>query len=541
MSNSELWLIVTIALPALMALACFSRRVREQILHLLPLAALPGLIAAFRSRGDAVPLGPSDLGLTLALDDVGAVLLGGASLLWSVAALYAGAAMKHEAGAHRFAVWWLLTLAGSSGTFLAADVVSFYLTFSLASLAAYGLVIQKNSRKAHRAGIVYMILALAGEAFLLLAFVMLAGPAQVGNPLIRDAVALLPGSPYEGAIIALLILGFGLKMGLVPLHIWMPLAHPVAPFTASAALSGVIVKAGVIGLIRFLPVQSAVAEWGTTLLAIGLLTALYGVAIGLTQQKLKTILAYSTVSQMGVIAAILGGGLAQGNVSVSALAAFYALHHMLVKGALFLGLGIYTGMSPANRQFLFWPMAILALSLAGLPFTSGAAAKFATKDVFATAGVAWLATVSTVGSGLLMIHFLLLLRRETSAGTSPALPIHVQAAWAVMVLSTLLVPAAILPLMTNYTLSDVLSWNGLLAAAWPVALAALLAMMLRHAPLPRIPEGDIIVVFQKSVPAFLSIGRVIEWSDDRLKSWPMACFVLLGIAVALGSATLWPL
>jgi formate hydrogenlyase subunit 3/multisubunit Na+/H+ antiporter MnhD subunit len=370
---------------------------------------------------------------------------------------------------------------------------------------------------------------------------MLASPAHVGNPIIRDAVALLPGIPYEGSVIALLILGFGLKMGLVPLHVWMPLAHPVAPFPASAVLSGIIVKAGLIGLIRFLPFQSAVSEWGTTLLVIGLFTALYGVAIGLTQQKLKTILAYSTVSQMGVIAAILGCGLAQGNESVSGLAAFYALHHMLVKGSLFLGLGIYTGLSPENRNVLFWPMAILALSLAGLPLTSGAAAKFATKDVFATASVAWLATLATVGSGLLMMHFLLLLRRATPAKASPAIPVPVQAALAVMALSTLFIPAAILPLMSTYKLSDVMSWNGLIAASWPLALAALLAVMLRHAPQPRIPEGDVIVLFQKSVSSFRSIARAIEWSDERLKSWPMACLVLLGIAIALGLAALWPL
>jgi hypothetical protein len=86
-----------------------------------------------------------------------------------------------------------------------------------------------------------------------------------------------------------------------------------------------------------------------------------------------------------------------------------------------------------------------------------------------------------------------------------------------------------------------MSWNGLIAASWPLALAALLAVMLRHAPQPRIPEGDVIVLFQKSVSSFRSIARAIEWSDERLKSWPMACLVLLGIAIALGLAALWPL
>jgi formate hydrogenlyase subunit 3/multisubunit Na+/H+ antiporter MnhD subunit len=93
MINSATWLIATIALPALMALACLSVRARARILDLLSLASIPGLIAAFISRGDTVSIGPSQSGLTLALDEVGAVLLGGASLLWSIAALYASAAM----------------------------------------------------------------------------------------------------------------------------------------------------------------------------------------------------------------------------------------------------------------------------------------------------------------------------------------------------------------------------------------------------------------------------------------------------------------
>ena len=109
-----------------------------------------------------------------------------------------------------------------------------------------------------------------------------------------------------------LILGFGLKMGLVPLHVWMPLAHPVAPIPASAVLSGIIVKAGVIGLIRFLPLEVPSPDWGMALVGLGLLTAFYGVLVGLTQPHAKTILAYSTVSQMGVVAAVLGAGMTTG-------------------------------------------------------------------------------------------------------------------------------------------------------------------------------------------------------------------------------------
>ena len=111
-------------------------------------------------------------------------------------------------------------------------------------------------------GRVYVSLAVLGEAFLLMGFVLLAAATPGGSLLIRDAVAALPASPWRESTLLLLILGFGLKIGLVPLHVWMPLAYPAAPIPAAAVLSGAAVKAGVIGLIRFLPLDAALPDWG---------------------------------------------------------------------------------------------------------------------------------------------------------------------------------------------------------------------------------------------------------------------------------------
>ena len=181
-----------------------------------------------------------------------------------------------EPGGGRFAVWWLLTLTGSLGVFIAGDLASFYLAFALVSLAAWGLVVHDGTPRARRAGVVYLVLAVLGEICLLMAFVLLAAADPGRSLAIRDVVAALPASPWRGLTLALLIAGFGLKMGLVPLHVWLPLAHPAAPMPASAVLSGVIVKAGVIGLIRFLPVEAALPDWGGVLAALGLLTAYLG-------------------------------------------------------------------------------------------------------------------------------------------------------------------------------------------------------------------------------------------------------------------------
>ena len=262
-------LALTLALPLAMLAACMARGPRERMPALLALAPLPAFAAALREfHGTTLVLPKALLGLTFVLDRYGAALLGASALLWIAAGVYAGAAMRGKPGAGRFAVWWLMTLTGSLGVFIAADLVSFYLFFSLVSLAAYGLVVFDGSAAAKRAGAVYVSFAVLGEAFLLIGFVLLAAASPNGSLLIGDAVAALPTSPWREFVMLFLVLGFGLKIGLVPLHMWMPLAYTAAPIPAAAVLSGAAVKAGII-FIRFLPFETASPGWGGALAAAG--------------------------------------------------------------------------------------------------------------------------------------------------------------------------------------------------------------------------------------------------------------------------------
>ena len=175
------------------------------------------------------------------------------------------------------------------------------------------------------------------------------------------------------------------------------MTYSAAPIPAAAVLSGAAVKAGVIGLIRFLPFETALPGWGEALAAAGLLSAFYGVAIGITQANPKTVLAYSSVSQMGLLAAVLGMGLATGDTSVSIAAAFYALHHMLVKGGLFLAVGVAALTKTRGLWPVLLPAAVLALGLGGLPLTGGALAKLAVKAPLGEGLVGLLATLSAIG------------------------------------------------------------------------------------------------------------------------------------------------
>ena len=256
-------LVAALATPLLLVAACAFRPVRARVLDLLPLAPVPGLAAALLAAGaPSISWTLPRLRLTLALDLPGAVLLGTAALLWIGAGVYAAAHQRGQPHSTRFAEFWLLALAGSLGVFFAADLVSFYVLFALASLAPYGLIAHDGTPRARRAALIYVNFAVLGEALLLAGFVLLAAAIPGESLLIGDAVAALPGSATRTVTLICLIAGFGLKAGLVPLHVWLPLAYSAAPIPAAAVISGAISKAGIIGLIRFLPVMAGLPALG---------------------------------------------------------------------------------------------------------------------------------------------------------------------------------------------------------------------------------------------------------------------------------------
>ena len=507
---------------------------------LLALAPAPALAAALLAPPGAILVLPEPpFRMTLALDVPGAMLLGVAALLWIVAGAYASTYLRDDPNAGRFAEWWLFTLTGNLGVFIAADLVSFYLTFSVVSLAAYGLIVHDGTPGSQRAGIIYVALAVLGEAFLLMAFVFMAQATPNGSLLIRDAVAALPVSPWRDTALTLLILGFGLKIGLVPAHVWMPLAYTAAPIPAAAVLSGAAVKAGVIGFIRFLPLGTAMPGWGKALAAAGMFSAFYGVLVGITQKNPKTVLAYSSVSQMGLLAAALGMGLAAGDTGAALGASFSAAHHVLVKGGLFLAIGVAATAGPRLWPVLI-PAAVLALGLGGLPLTGGMLAKLAMKAQLGEGVVGILATFSAVGSTLLMLHFLRRLIQTSPREAEAPAPAGLIWPWLIMAFAAVAVPWALYRVTESGTLLEALAPATLWAALWPVLIGGVLAVGLwrwgHHAP--RVPEGDVVVVGETAIRAIVPWGEAIERADRWLRRWPVASLSLLTLVIILGAAML---
>ena len=538
MSLTDLLLCATVGLPLAMLLACLWRPVRERLLPWLIIAALPGLITSwFASRGELLMLGNERLPLALEIDRAGGVLLGVASLLWMAGGWYAATYLSGKPGRGNFVVCWLMTLAGCLGVFVAADMVGFYALLALLSVGTTGLVLYEGTPRAYRAGAIYIGMALLAESLVLVGMVLVVISAPGNSLLIAAAPAAIDASPWRDAIFVLLIAGFGIKAGLVPLHFWIPLAHGAAPVPASALLSGAVVKASVIGLIRFMPIETAPWAVGATVAMIGLLGALYAVLIGITQSHPKTVLAYSSVSQMGVIMAIIGMGMAAGDGSARMIATFYAANHVLAKGALFLAVGVIGATGARYLRPMLLPAAVIAVGLGGLPLTGGALTKEVAKSLMGDGPAGVLATLSAIGTTVLMLHFIFCLRATAAREEDARAPSGLVVPWLAMAAASIVIPWALYLTAGGYSLPDALAPYALWSALWPIAVGTLLAVgrarWKRH--LPQIPEGDVVVALVPAMRAATTASASLGRLDASLRRWPVAAMSLLFLTLLFGA------
>jgi formate hydrogenlyase subunit 3/multisubunit Na+/H+ antiporter MnhD subunit len=526
-------LAASLALPLAFLATCFFAGLRHRALDLQWLAPVPALCAALLAMmGGPFSFEAQALRLSLSLDRPGALLLGAAALLWIVVGAATFTYWKKWPG-QRFAVCWLLTMTGSIGVFIAADLLSFYLFYALVSIPAYGLIVDDDAPATKRAGGIYMAFTILGEALLLLALALLAAGEPHGSLRIEDVVAELPTSPWRDGALALIVASFGMKIGLAPLNGWMPLTYAAAPVPAAAVLSGAGVKAGVIGLIRFLPLGFALPAWGEGLALLGYFAAFYGVAIGVTQSNPKTVLAYSSISQMGVLAAALGMGLAGGDAGAPALVAFAGANHVLVKGALFLTVGAFAATDWRREKWALPLAAALGLSLAGLPFTGGALAKLALKAPLGYGLTAILSYASAAGTALLMLHFVTRLAKTALWGETGRIPPAIPRFWPLFALGAIFLPWLLYPAVGH--LSEALTLDTLWDGLWPVLIGAALALGLARwgQKLPHIPAGDTVVVAEAAFKSSFALSGFFEKVDARLRAFPAGGLSLVTIALIL--------
>ena len=367
---------------------------------LFPLGAICGLALAVvaatslmaPSEQTVLPIGLPDLPVHLRRDALASLfllLLGATSAGISIFA--AGYFRKgHGTAPGLLCLQYHLFLASMALVLLADDAYAFMVAWETMALSSYFLVTTQHSiPEIRRAGFLYLLIAHVGALAILLSFgVMQGGSWQFTFDAMRSAHL----DPYWAAgAFFLALFGFGAKAGLVPLHVWLPEAHPAAPSPVSALMSGVMLKMAVYGVLRvtFDLLGKPDWWWGMALLAIGLFSALYGVVFAAAQTDMKRLLAWSSIENLGIIftgigLAIVFHGVGMNSLSALALIAalYHTLNHAFMKSLLFLGTGAVlhsTGERNLGRlgglihrmPWVAWLTLVGALATAGLPPLNG--------------------------------------------------------------------------------------------------------------------------------------------------------------------------
>jgi hydrogenase-4 component B len=296
---------------------------------------------------------PMGGGFALRLDSLGAFFLVVIGIVALPAAVYgAGYTAVYENGRaslRLLGVLFNLFLLTMSLVTMADNVLTFLLMWEGMSLTSYFLVMTESDEETTRnAGLWYIGMTHAGLVMILAAFLLFAGGTGLGAFADLRAIAPSLNPGVRDTIFVLALLGFGSKAGIVPLHVWLPRAHPAAPSHVSALMSGVMIKMGVYGLLRLVLdlLGGGPAWWGGLVLAVGAVSALLGVLYALMEHDLKRLLAFHSVENIGIILIGIGAGLMFHRYGLMPLAAlgfigglYHVLNHATFKGLLFLGAG----------------------------------------------------------------------------------------------------------------------------------------------------------------------------------------------------------
>lgn len=327
----------------------------------------------------------------LKLDGLGRLFLAVVGIVWILAGFFSFSYMKHEEKEQRYYGFYLITFGVLAGLGQSGNLVTMYAFFEFMTLASFPLVIHNQSREAVMAGLKYLFYSFFGAYMALFGLFFLCKYTTTitftpGGCLDPELVA-----GHEGLLLlvaALMIIGFGVKGGMFPMHAWLPTAHPVAPAPASAVLSGIIVKGGIFAILRVVyylfGAEFLRGTWVQTLfLTLSLITVFMGSMLAFREDVLKKRLAYSTVSQLSYILF----GIALLNPVALTGSLLHLIAHALIKSALFLSAGAIicrTGITKVSElrgigkkmPVTIWCFTIVSLGLIGIPPTGGFLSKW---------------------------------------------------------------------------------------------------------------------------------------------------------------------
>ncbi len=378
-----------------------------------------------------------------AIDDLGRLFAGIVVAVFLLAGFFSFGYMSHEKNEKRYYSFYLITFGVLMGLCFSGNLVTLYLFYELMTLASMPLVIHNGSKEAVMAALKYMFYSFCGAYMALFGIYFLYKYAGAPDPLrsfggmwdYAELMGFVPGGSLDMAAVAesgnttlcltavfLMLVGFGVKAGCFPLHAWLPTAHPVAPAPASAFLSGIIVKGGILAVIRTVyycvGTDFLRGTWVQTVWCIlAVITLLMGSSLAFKEKILKKRLAYSTVSNLSYILL----GLSMMNAAAFTGSLLHVVFHALIKSGLFLFAGAlifgtgrvkvkeFAGLGK-KMPVLFWSYTICSLGLIGIPPTSGIISKWylaAGCLESGIAGLSWIGPVALLVSALLTAGYLL--------------------------------------------------------------------------------------------------------------------------------------
>ncbi len=322
--------------------------------------------------------------VTVTVDLLSIVVITLISFSGFLATLYSIRYMRQSRRLNKYYSLLLLFIGSMNGTVLSGDLFSMFLFWEVMTLAAFFLVIFDNTTESIRAGIKYFVMSEMGALFMLIAIVAIYLQQGTADMVTLASRGITVSSTHSHMLLLFLLLGTGVKAGIIPIHTWLPDAHPAAPSPVSALLSGVMIKVGIYMIIRiFCYIFSPSFSWQFILCAVGSASIIIGVMMAIKQIDAKRLLAYHSVSQIGYIVLGIGTGLSVGIAG----GLFHLLNHALFKSLLFLSIGavIYRTQSRQLSDYgglartmpiTFITCSIAALSISGIPPFNGFVSKW---------------------------------------------------------------------------------------------------------------------------------------------------------------------
>jgi len=362
--------------------------------------------------------------ITVNLDLLSIVIITLISFLGFLATLYSKRYMAQSRRLGKYYFLLLLFIGSMNGTVLAGDLFSMFLSWEMMTLSAFFLVIFDDTAESIKAGIKYFVMSEMGALFMLFAIIAIYLQEGTVDMATLSSRGITVSSGFTHIMLLFLLLGTGVKAGIIPIHTWLPDAHPAAPSPISALLSGVMIKVGIYMMIRiFCYIFSFAFSWQFILCAVGSASIIIGVMMAIKQIDAKRLLAYHSVSQIGYIVLGIGTGVGVGIAG----GVFHLLNHAMFKGLLFLSIGAvihrigsrnlsdYGGLA-RTMPITFITCSIAALSISGVPPFNGFVSKWmiyqGLVQRFTTGGspftVVWLAA-AMFGSALTLASFVKLI------------------------------------------------------------------------------------------------------------------------------------